>query len=34
MDFDVIDEALIRYSAFIGEWRGNGNVMGQYISYL
>jgi hypothetical protein len=34
VDFDVIDELLINYSAFVRYWRRSGGMMGQYISYL
>jgi len=34
MDFDIIDQLLIRYSAFIRYWRRNESTVGQYISYL
>jgi hypothetical protein len=29
--FDVIDQPLVRYSAFVKYWRKNGSIMGQYI---
>jgi hypothetical protein len=32
--FDVKDELMIRYSASVKYWRRNGNIMGEYISYL
>jgi hypothetical protein len=31
--FNVTDQVVIRYSAFIRYWRKNGNTMRQYISY-
>jgi hypothetical protein len=31
--FDVTDQLLIRFSAFVGYWRKNGSTMRQYISY-
>jgi hypothetical protein len=34
MDFDIIDQLLMRYSIFIKYWRKSGSIMGQYISYL
>jgi len=34
VDFDVTDQLLIRYYAFIIYWRRNGSIMGQYVSYL
>jgi hypothetical protein len=33
MGSDVIDERLIRFSAFARYWRKNGSAMRQYISY-
>jgi hypothetical protein len=32
--FDVIDQLLIRYFAFVTYWRKNGSTMGLYISNL
>jgi hypothetical protein len=32
--FDVTDQLLIRFSAFVGTGRKNGIAMRQYISYL
>jgi hypothetical protein len=34
VDSDVIDQLLIRFSAFVRYWRKNGSTMRQYISYL
>jgi len=34
VDFEVTDQLLIRYFAFIIYWRRDGNIMGQYIIYL
>jgi len=34
VDFDVIDQLLIRYSEFVWYWRKNGSTLGQYISYI
>jgi hypothetical protein len=34
VDFDVIDQLLIRYFAFVRYWRKYGSTMGLYISYL
>jgi hypothetical protein len=34
VNFDVIDQLLIRYSAFIRYWRKNWTIMGVYNSYL
>jgi len=34
VDFDVIDQLLIRYSEFARYWRKNGSTVGQYIKYL
>jgi len=34
VDFDIIDELFIRYSAFVTYMRKNGSIMGQYINYL
>jgi hypothetical protein len=31
--FYLIDQLLIRFSAFVRYWRKNGNTMRQYISY-
>jgi hypothetical protein len=31
--FDVTDQLLIRFSAFVRYWRKNGSTMRQYISY-
>jgi hypothetical protein len=31
--FDVTDQLLIRYLAFVRYWRKNGSTMRQYISY-
>jgi hypothetical protein len=31
--FDVIDQLLIRFFAFVRYWRKNGSTMRQYISY-
>jgi hypothetical protein len=31
--FDVTDQLLIRFSAFVRYWRKNGSAMRQYISY-
>jgi hypothetical protein len=31
--FDVTDQLLIRFSAFVRNWRKNGSTMRQYISY-
>jgi len=33
VDFDVTDQLLIIYSAFIKYFRNNGHTMGQYISH-
>jgi hypothetical protein len=33
-EFDVIDELLLKYSALVRYRRKNGNIMGQYRSYL
>jgi hypothetical protein len=33
VDFDVIDQLLMKYSAFVRYPRKNGNIMGQYINY-
>jgi hypothetical protein len=33
VDFDITDQLLIIYSAFIKFFRNNGNAMGQYISH-
>jgi hypothetical protein len=33
-DFDVINQLLIKYFAFVRYWRKNGNTMRLYISYL
>jgi hypothetical protein len=30
--FNIIDQLLVRYSAFVTYWRQSGSVMGQYIS--
>jgi hypothetical protein len=32
VDFDVTDQLLIRFSAFVRYWRKNGSTMRQYIS--
>jgi len=29
----MIDQLLIRHSAFVGQWRESGGSVGQYISY-
>jgi hypothetical protein len=34
VDSDEINQLLIRCCAFVRYWRKNGNIMGQYISYL
>jgi len=34
VDFDIIDQLLIRHSAFVRYWRNNESIMGQYISYI
>jgi hypothetical protein len=34
VDLVVIDQLLIRYSAFVRYWRRNGSAVGQYLSYL
>jgi hypothetical protein len=34
VNFDVIDQMLIRYSIFVRYWRESWRKMGQYISYL
>jgi hypothetical protein len=34
VDSDVTDKVPITYSAFVTYWKRNGNMMGQYISYL
>jgi len=31
---DVIDQLLIRYSAFVRYWRRNESTLGQYMNYL
>jgi hypothetical protein len=31
--FDVTDQLLIRFSAFVRYWRRDGSTMRQYISY-
>jgi hypothetical protein len=31
--FDITDQLLIRFSAFVRYWRKNGSTMRQYISY-
>jgi hypothetical protein len=31
--FDIKDQLLIRFFAFIRYWRKNDNTVGQYISY-
>jgi hypothetical protein len=31
--FDITDQLLIRFSAFVRYWRENGSTMRQYISY-
>jgi hypothetical protein len=33
VDFDITDQLLIRFSAFIRYWRKNWSTMRQYISY-
>jgi len=33
VDFDITDQLLTIYSAFIKFFRNNGNTMGQYISH-
>jgi hypothetical protein len=32
--FDVIDQLLIRFFAFVRYWRKNGSTMKHYISYV
>jgi hypothetical protein len=34
VDFGVIDQQLIKFSVSGRYWKKNGNIMGQYISYL
>jgi hypothetical protein len=34
MDFDVIDQPLIKYTSFVKYWRKSGIIMEQDISYL
>jgi hypothetical protein len=34
MDFNITDQLLNGYFAFVRYWRKNGSKMGQYISYL
>jgi hypothetical protein len=31
--FDVTDQLLIRFSAFVRYWRKNGSTMRQYVSH-
>jgi hypothetical protein len=31
--FELIDQLLIRFSAFVRYWRKNGSTLRQYISY-
>jgi hypothetical protein len=33
VDFSVIDQLLIRYSAFVRYWRKNGSTMGLYMLF-
>jgi len=33
VDFDITDQLMIIYSAFIKFFRNNGNTMAQYISH-
>jgi hypothetical protein len=33
VDFDVTDQLLIRFSAFLKYWIKDGSAMRQYISY-
>jgi len=33
IDFDIIGQLLIRYSAFVRHRRENGSTVGQYIRY-
>jgi hypothetical protein len=32
--FDITDQLLIRFSAFVRYWRKNGSTVRQYISYV
>jgi hypothetical protein len=34
VDFNVTDQLLIKYFAFVRYWRKNKSTMGEYISYL
>jgi len=34
VNFDIMDQLLIRYSVFVNYWPKSGNIMGQYFSYL
>jgi len=34
MDFNIIDQLLIRYSVFVRYWRKNWRVTGQHITYF
>jgi hypothetical protein len=34
VDFDVINQMLLRYSALVRHWRKIRSRMGQYINYL
>jgi len=34
VDFDEIDQPLIKYSVFVRLRRKSGSIMGQYVSYL
>jgi hypothetical protein len=33
VDFEVTDELLIKFAAFVRYWRRNGSTMRKYISY-
>jgi len=34
MDFDITNQLLTGYSAFVRYWKQNMNIMGLYINYL